>query len=506
MLNQVLELLLAGSWNRWKAARAGRTATPAHNQAPENAIVVGRTIPMWSDPVETVSIPQRLRPQHLVLTGSTGTGKTTALRHLLRADIEANRSLFLLDMQGDLADGALKTLASLKSPQELAGRLVYMDLRDPRWIVPFNVLQPSGPADDAFTRALSLVDALKSINEGWGTQLHETALVSFAALAEAGLPVTQLEELLSERRELRSRIIATTHNEHVCTFFRDRFEPLSAERKATFRTPVLNKLPFLAVPDLRLLLGQPQGFTFSLFDERPSLIVIVALDGARLQEAARLTAALLVASLVNYVLGRSRQAAHDRPFLSIVLDEAQNFASSRFETLLAEGRRYNVSLNLAHQHLHQLPTGLSHAIRNNAGHQFLFGCGSLDAPELARGVVVDVPDGEDAPDVREILLTQGVGECILTRRGQKSVRLKIAPCPEPRIPPARLDEYRAVANDGFARSRAELEDQAGSQSNAKAVSPDATPKEHTVHKPEVRHGKRRSFAVPDQEPEGNTPK
>jgi len=312
----------------------------------------------------------------------------------------------------------------------------------------------------------------------------------------------------------------------VRAFFRDRFEPLSSERKATFRTPVINKLPFLAVPDLRLLLGQPQGFTFSLFDEQPGLIVIVALDGARLQEAARLTAALLVASLVNYVLGRARQAAPERRFLSIVLDEAQNFASSRFETLLAEGRRYNVSLNLAHQHLHQLPTGLSHAIRNNAGHQFLFGCGALDAPELSRGVVVDVPDGEDAPDIREILLTQGVGECILTRRGQKSVRLKIAPCPEPRIPSARLDEYRAVANDGFARSRAELEGRvphshSPEEAPASSGSPHGNtpsdgipsdiipsgdtpsgsppPTTPTFPKPEVRHGKRRSFAVPDED-------
>ena len=66
-------------------------------------------------------------------------------------------------MQGDLADGALKLLASLKSPQEMAGRLVYLDLRDTRQsIVPFNVLQASGPADDYMTRAMTLVDALRS--------------------------------------------------------------------------------------------------------------------------------------------------------------------------------------------------------------------------------------------------------------------------------------------------------------------------------------------------------
>ena len=491
MVTKTIESLLMGGWNRWHTARmekAKGSAIEAHQ--PTNTIVIGQTIPFDSEPSNVISIPQELRPQHLVLTGSTGTGKTTALRHLLRADFEANRSVFLLDMQGDLADGALKLLASLKSPQEMAGRLVYLDLRDTRHIVPFNVLEASGPADDYMTRAMTLVDALRSSSENWGTQLHETALVSLAALSEAGQTVLQVEELLRDQSPLRARIVAQTQSDYIRNFFRDRFEPLSPERKAAFRTPVINKMPFLAVPDLRLLLGQPRGFTFSLYDQRPGLVVIVALDGARLQEAARLTAALLVASLVNYVLGRSRQPVAGRQFLSVVLDEAQNFASSRFESLLAEGRRYNVSLNLAHQHLHQMPTSLSHAIRNNCGHQLMFGCGALDAPELARGVVLDVPDGEEIPDVRELLLTQNVGECLLARLGQKSVQLRVAPCPEPNVARAQLDEFRAISNAAFGIAR--------DQTEISAVPEPVTPRNQPA-KPEVKHGKRRSFHAQNPE-------
>lgn len=493
MLPRLIESLVIAAWNRYHHGRR-RARSPKRSLATPHAkdeIFLGHTIPFAGEPSETVVIPQRLRPQHLVLTDSTGTGKTTALRHLLRADFDANRSIFLLDMQGDLADGALKLLASLKSPAEMAERLIYLDLRDTRHVVPFNVLQASGPADDYMTRALTLVDALRSVSESWGTQLHETALVSLAALSEAGQTVLQVEELLRDQSPLRASIVAQTQSDYIRNFFRDRFEPLSPERKATFRTPVINKMPFLAVPNLRLLLGQPKGFTFSLYDERPGLVVIVALDGARLQEAARLTAALLVASLVNYVLGRSRQSAAERPFLSVVLDEAQNFASNRFESLLAEGRRYNVSLNLAHQHLHQMPTSLSHAIRNNCGHQMMFGCGALDAPELARGVVLDVPEGEETPDVREILLTQNVGECLLARRGQKSVQLRVAPCPEPNISERRLDEFRALSNAEFGLSRAKAE--AITQSNTAKLS------ENAAITTEVKHEKRRSFRVSDDE-------
>lgn len=512
MLEQIIEWLCVSGWNSARAASETRRAQPPPKRPPTtdpippDAVLMGNTIPTASgeDPRQVwVPLPDRCR--HAVFNGSSGMGKSTALRHLFRADIEAKRAVFMLDMQGDLADSALRDAASLASPEELRDRLVWLDLRDERFIVPFNVLQPSGAGDDAFTRALTLLDALKHQSESWGVLIHEVLLCSLAALSEVGWTVLEIEPLLSNAA-FRAQVVSQTRSDYVRDFF-GRFEALTPEKQAAWRLPVLNKLPFLAVPDLRLLLGTRAGFTFRLYDERPGLIVIVALDGARLQEGARITGALLVASLLNYVLSRSRQPEQERVFLNITLDEAQNFASDKFEVLIAEGRRYRAAMALAHQNLHQMPTALSHVIRNNCGHQWFFGTGALDAAELAREIVLDAPNG----DVREILLTQRVGECILSRRGQKSVRVQVAPCPEPDVSEKTLEAVRDVAGQSFARSRAAVEAELRQRTQWLRSLQNPNPQSPNSHLTrnssissnsltstvEVRHAKRRSFRADD---------
>ena len=516
MLQQFIEWLITSGWNNARARSEARPISepsieaPPAEPVPADAVLMGHTIPSGGQASRPVWVPLRDRCRHQVFIGSSGMGKSTALCHPLRADFMANRAVLILDMQGDLADAALRELASLKRPEELRERLVWLDLRDESTVTPFNVLQPSGPGDDAFTRAQTLLDALKRQSESWGVTIHETLMCCLAALSEAGWTILEIEPLLCNK-PFRDQVVASTKSDYVRNFF-ERFDALSPEKQSALRSPALNKLPFLAVPDLRLMLGSRQGFAFRLFDERPGMVAIISLDGARLQEAARISGALLVASLVNTVLARSRQPEDQRVFLNITLDEAQNFASDKFEVLIAEGRRYRAAMSLAHQNISQMPTKLSHVIRNNCGHQWLLGTGALDAAELSREIVLDDPE----MDAREILLTQGVGECILARRGHKSVRVRVSPRPESKVSEQVLAELRAVAAEGFSRPQAEVEAELRQraewlrslQSPSSASPPSPTfgepgsPSTSPIPTPapEVRHAGHRSFRAPTPRP------
>ena len=52
--------------------------------------------------------------------------------------------------------------------------------------------------------------------------------------------------------------------------------------------------------------------------------------------------------------------------------------------MVSELRKFKVGLTLAHQHLHQLPPNVLHAVLANMGTVIAFRLGALDAPVMAQ--------------------------------------------------------------------------------------------------------------------------
>ncbi|HZN70476.1 MAG TPA: type IV secretory system conjugative DNA transfer family protein, partial [Micromonosporaceae bacterium] len=79
---------------------------------------------------------------------------------------------------------------------------------------------------------------------------------------------------------------------------------------------------------------------------------------------------------------------------SIFLDEAQNFLTlaSSLDTMLAEARKYRLSMVLAHQDLAQFPRDLLAAVSTNARNKVYFTCGPEDARVLARHTLPELDE------------------------------------------------------------------------------------------------------------------
>jgi hypothetical protein len=92
---------------------------------------------------------------------------------------------------------------------------------------------------------------------------------------------------------------------------------------------------------------------------------------------------LLVSTLGLAALSRADSpAANRRPFYAYV-DEFQSFTTLAFANLLAEVRKYGLSLTLAHQYLDQLEPEVRSAVLGNAGSLISFRLGAEDAARLA---------------------------------------------------------------------------------------------------------------------------
>jgi hypothetical protein len=91
---------------------------------------------------------------------------------------------------------------------------------------------------------------------------------------------------------------------------------------------------------------------------------------------------------------RAAIPAEDRKDASIYLDECHNFLTlaSSLDTMLAEARKYRLSMVLAHQDLAQFPRELLAAVSANARNKVYFSVAPEDARVLARHTLPELDE------------------------------------------------------------------------------------------------------------------
>lgn len=430
-LAELIEDLAIGIDSAWRP----RTAAPPIKGA---GTLIGKQLELdgLADGHEVWLTPGE-RSRHTYVLGATGCGKTNLLMRFIESDIASNRCIGVIDLRGDLVDRISARLASIAGTEEWDARLVLVDLREQKRLPCLNPLAGSGYPH---SRAYHVLSVLKQGSESWGVQLEETLRNSLIALAEAGGTLLDVEPLLSDA-EIRAQVIGRVTDPYVCSFF-GRYDALGSERQQTWRLPVLNKVtPLLGLSRLRRILGAGNPLDLRQLIDRPGIVLLIALAVDQLHEAAHLLGGLILSSLQLAVMSRvNKPEAERRPF-SLYVDEFETMATPSFAALIAEGRRFGLSLTLCHQNLSQLPLLLRNAVRNNAHLQFFFQTGSTDAGELSREVV----GLGDSQAIRKVLMSLPVGQALLLRRGLDAIRVRVEMSPEPRAQPERVANLRDQA-------------------------------------------------------------
>ena len=346
--------------------------------------------------------------RHCYILGSTGCGKTTFILQLLKHDIEAERSVVVIDLRGDLVAATLGLCASLNLDPT---RVTLLDLRETAKVQGFNPLSGAG---EPYIRALHLLDVLSQEAPSWGVQLEETLRSALLLLASSPEPLTKLNAVLFDD-DFRGRCLGQVTDEDVLTFW-ERYERFSEDKKVAWAAPVLNKVsPLLAVPILRRVLGSKAPLDLEAKLSSPGHVTLVSLAVDELHRSARMMGSLLVSAIAREMMARVNMAENRRNPVRLYVDEFENMASESFEGLIAEGRRFKLSLVLSHQTLSQLPAKLRSVIRNNVGIQIVFQCGFEDAQTIAR----ELPGDFGLTDIRGL----GVGEALVMSRDGEVVNV-----------------------------------------------------------------------------------
>ena len=329
--------------------------------------------------VQKLSISPEAALEHTIILGPTGSGKSTAMLNLILADINAGRSVLVLDPKADLVTNILERI-----PVSRADDVVVINPADDH-PVGFNPL--SLPGDSTLIADAILAVFKEIFSDNWGIRTQDVlsaALMTLCATKDATL--LWLPALLMDEN-FREKITKDIKDKIALKPFWDTFSNLRPAEREQWVAPVLNKVrQFLFRPGLRGILGQsnPKFQLTDLFYQRK--IVLVPLNkGVIGAESAKLLGSLIIGLSWTLALSRANIPPEKRHLVSLYIDELQDYLSlpTDLSDALAQARGLGVGITMAHQYRAQLPREIQAGVDANARNKIVFGLNASDARDVA---------------------------------------------------------------------------------------------------------------------------
>ena len=308
-----------------------------------------------------VCIPAELRSRSTHIIGRPGHAKSTTMAHMILDDIDKGMGVAVIDPHGDLVESLLCMIK-----KEHVEKTIYFDPGHQDYVPLWNPLKRSRGQDVSRT-ADDIVGAIKSVVTGWGDRMeHLLRHGLFALLQLPGSTLLDLSDLLRRKTDnsnrIRKKILGVVDNRTAHQFWENDFDRYSNEAL----DPPKHKLSKLLVSGtVSLMLSQPENRIElrKIMDEGMVLLVNLSTIGSEVRE---ILGCFILSLFHLSALGRSETAMENRKQFHIYADEAHRFLTEALEDLIAETRKFGVSLTLAHHYLSQFKTKQADALSSVA--------------------------------------------------------------------------------------------------------------------------------------------
>lgn len=344
-----------------------------------------------------VSLADTDRARHLYVIGATGTGKSTLLKSLILQDIEAGEGIIVLDPHGDLAEDIASVMPAKRSMD-----LIYADAADEEGRFAISLL-PDTPDGAAFEIAADMLvsifrdDLYSGVKEAFGPMFENYFRSALALLLAADPSERYLANFprIFEDREFRSRLLEHCTNHDLVSFWKKTALKVSGEADLTNITPyITGKLTrFIATKNARSMFpAAKRCIDFSAAMDSGKIVILRCPKGALGEGLTELAMSACLMKIRSAAM--AREATRQRKPVRVYIDEFQACKGNSLQTLLAEGRKFGISLVLANQSLGQIGgttnRSIGAATLANVGNLLSFRLGATDAAMLSPWL--DMPD------------------------------------------------------------------------------------------------------------------
>lgn len=310
--------------------------------------------------------------QHVYILGQTGTGKTTMLGSMIMERLASGAGMGLIDPHGDLYDRILQVI-----PERRRDDVVLFDPTDPESDAALNLLE----YDPEYPRQRSrLINELFQIFEQEYDQealgpIFENYMRNALLLVmdDPHEPGTLMDVVrLFQNERYREALLEECDNERVLRFWRqaestpDVRDVPSPDNVAIYVTSKLSR--FIDDDYLRSLINQRRStIDFRDIIDEGKILLVKMKKGKLGKLGVRMFGTIIVARLMMAALSREDILEEKRRDFFLFVDEFQNFTTPTIASLLAEARKFRLSLTLANQTLYQLDDEIVNAVLGNVG-------------------------------------------------------------------------------------------------------------------------------------------
>lgn len=378
--------------------------SPSRQAASGNAIRLGHAITM-ANRTMPVTISEHERVRHVQILGRTGTGKSSAIAGMMHELAAAGEGGLVLDPHGTLVNRILEEM-----PAAAVDRVWVIRCGDVTNPVPLSTLAESDPV----RRDIAIADTCAIFQEVFdkkdtgivGPRFRERISMGMRALCALhgdSASVLDVPVVLANDLAMTKAIEACDDDRLTAWFKNDKGARRSSDHGELVSWVDSKFEAFAATAAMRAILGSGRhaiDFAAAMDDNR---IILVDLSKAELGESA--------ARLVGYMYlnrvwaGALRRKRRDVPF-TVIVDEAQSLISGALSSMLAEGRKFGLSIVLAHQYLDQLDEYLRPAVDGNVATTIAFRSAAGDTPTLGMrfGGMVDATTLTTLPDLSAVIM------------------------------------------------------------------------------------------------------
>jgi len=322
-----------------------------------------------------VSLHEDSRFRHTYIIGQTGTGKSTLLLNMIINDIEKGRGVAVLDPHGTLISDIL-----LRIPDRRIKDVIIVDPSDVEYPIGFNFLyiNQSNPdlyklerdyvIDDLYT----VLDAIYDL-KATGGPIFEKYFRSMLALLlgikspkPPKIPNFIIYHHLFLSSELRNSLLKEIEGKDpvVESSIQEILRvtgDISLQSISPYITSKINR--FITDTSLRNILCQNRTIDLEDIINNKKILLFYLAKGRIGDKAAGLLAGQIIYGIRKEIMKRA-VTRNITPFY-IYADEFHLFANEKFAEFLAEGRKFKLSLTLAHQFTKQIPDYILNAVLGN---------------------------------------------------------------------------------------------------------------------------------------------